>query len=77
MVLAPCDSDSVGVLGRITFATPYGNPGCLPLSKPTKYRRLKLERQWGITSGQALSCNFQVGHANMSDTGIHIIATCR
>jgi hypothetical protein len=30
MVLAPCDSDSVGVLGRITFATPYGNPDVYP-----------------------------------------------
>jgi hypothetical protein len=30
-VLAPCDSDSVRVLGRVNLATPYGNPGCLPV----------------------------------------------
>jgi hypothetical protein len=40
MVLAPCNSDSVEVLGRVTMATPYGNPGCLPLSNPTKCRKL-------------------------------------
>jgi hypothetical protein len=41
-VLEVCDSDSVPVLGRITLATPYGNPGCLPLSDPPKCRKLGL-----------------------------------
>jgi hypothetical protein len=36
------DSDSVLVLRRVTLATPYGNPGCLPLSNPTKCRKLGL-----------------------------------
>jgi hypothetical protein len=31
------------VLRRVNPATPYGNPGCLPLSNPTKCRELGLE----------------------------------
>jgi hypothetical protein len=34
-VLAPCDSDSVKELGRVTLATPDGNRGCLPSIYPT------------------------------------------
>jgi hypothetical protein len=30
------------VLRRVTPATPHGNPGCLPLSNPTKCRKLGL-----------------------------------
>jgi hypothetical protein len=30
------------VLRRVTLATPYGNPGCVPLSNPTKCRKLGL-----------------------------------
>jgi hypothetical protein len=37
-VLELCDS--VEVLRRVLPATPYGNPGCLPLSNPTKCRKL-------------------------------------
>jgi hypothetical protein len=33
------------VLGCVSLATPYGNPGCLPLSNPTKCRKLGLV-QW-------------------------------
>jgi hypothetical protein len=30
------------VLRRVTLATPYGNPGCVPLSNPTKCRKFGL-----------------------------------
>jgi hypothetical protein len=33
----------LSVLRRVTLATPYGNPGCLPLSNPTKCRKLGLQ----------------------------------
>jgi hypothetical protein len=35
-----CGNDSVEVLRHVTSATPYGNPGRLPLSNPTKCRKL-------------------------------------
>jgi hypothetical protein len=45
-VLEPCESDSVQVLRRVTLATTYGNPECLPLSNPTKSRKLGLLKTW-------------------------------
>jgi hypothetical protein len=42
-VLELCESDSVVVLRPVTLATPCGNPGCLPLSNPTKCRKLGLD----------------------------------
>jgi hypothetical protein len=40
--LSPCVSVSIEVLRRIALATADGNPGCLPLSNPTK------NRKWGL-----------------------------
>jgi hypothetical protein len=41
-VLKLRDSDFVQVLRRVTLAAPYGNPVYLPLSNPTKCRKLGL-----------------------------------
>jgi hypothetical protein len=43
-VLAPGESDSVIVLGRVTLATP---DGCLPLSNPTKCSNIG-EHAWSL-----------------------------
>jgi hypothetical protein len=42
-VLELCYGDSVEVVRRVTLATPYGNPEGLPLSNPTKCRKLGLQ----------------------------------
>jgi hypothetical protein len=56
---------------RVTLATPYGNPGCLPLSNPTICRKLGLHlfpvatRSFLADSPQPRLCRDRLGHLQL------------
>jgi hypothetical protein len=64
------------VLRRVTPATPQGNPGCLPLSNPTKCRKLGLKDCIAPTR-RALPGPDIVGNSGLQHPGCSAIAAMR